>query len=250
MSLPLLLFHNQGRGQPIGGRESYIQKVQSIQKANLILYHPMNEPSGVVANDYSPENNDGAYTGVTLGQPGIGDGETCPLFDGANDFNNIYTTGFRDDFSGDEGTFAIWAKVSGAGVWTDGTLRRNGHLERNANNYIYISRHTINNRLRLVYTASATVHTSNIDGISTLEWMHLAITWSAADDETKIYYNGTQNGATKTGLGAWVGVLDATQSNIGARATTPSNLWDGWLAHGAVWTTSLSAAEILSLATV
>ncbi|MFV1969356.1 MAG: hypothetical protein ACC628_28375, partial [Pirellulaceae bacterium] len=58
------------------------------------------EASGSISDDLSPQGNDGAYTGVTLGQPGIGDGRTCPLFDGANDYNNIYSAALNTDFDG------------------------------------------------------------------------------------------------------------------------------------------------------
>ena len=45
----------------------------------------MSEASGTDMIDAVAAHN-GTYTGVTLGQPGIGDGLTCPLFDGANDY--------------------------------------------------------------------------------------------------------------------------------------------------------------------
>ena len=52
--------------------------------------------------DISGNGFDGAYTGVTLGQDGIGDGNTCPLFDGANDFLDFYSAGFSSAFNGDQ----------------------------------------------------------------------------------------------------------------------------------------------------
>ena len=71
---------------------TYIQKVLGIEPGNLIAYWPMSEPSGGIAiNAEGTAARNGAYTGVTLAQPGIGDGNTCPLFDGANDFNNVYS---------------------------------------------------------------------------------------------------------------------------------------------------------------
>jgi hypothetical protein len=49
-----MLFHN------------YKQRVLSVGRGNLIAYWPMDEHSGGVAVDHSPEGNNGAYTGVTL----------------------------------------------------------------------------------------------------------------------------------------------------------------------------------------
>ena len=101
--------------------EAYYEKVLGIQSANMLAYWPVWEASGAVADNIEgTAARDGAYTGVDLGQPGIGDGNTCPWWDGANDYCNIYSTSLRDAFNGAEGTIACWAKVNSAAVWTDG----------------------------------------------------------------------------------------------------------------------------------
>lgn len=228
----------------------YINKVLGIEYSDLILYHPMFEASGSVANDQSQQNNDGAYTGVTLGQAGIGDGQTCPLFDGANDYNNLYSVGFRDDFDGGEGTISLWARVSGAGVWTDGASRRTIGLQVDGNNQIAITKLAANNTLRYFYAAGGTQEQIDKGSVSAAGWMHFALTWSATDDEVKAYYNGVQEGSTKTALGTWVGNLAATTANVGAAATTPTTVWDGRIAHPAVWKKTLTLAQIANLATV
>ena len=102
--------------------DPYITKVLGIQSGNLIGYWPMDEKGGSVANDQSPENNDGAYTGVDLanaaGPTGIG---LCPWWDGTNDVNDIYSAGFASDWSGNQHTISCWIKVNAAAVWEDST---------------------------------------------------------------------------------------------------------------------------------
>ncbi len=230
----------------------YIGKVKAIEPANLILYHPMNEPSGGVAVDASPEGNDGAYTGVTLGQTGIGDGETCPLFDSSTSFNNIYSAGFIADFNGAEGTIAAWFKVSGVGVWIDAALRYGPHIYASGNNRVWIGRSTVNNTLQYLYRAGSVGNIVNDAGHSETGWFHAAMTWSAVADEMKAYFNGLQVGVTQTGLGLWAGNPSSDKTNVGCadNNTGPTGVWDGWLAHPPVWTKALTPAQILSLAAV
>ena len=75
----------------------YLRKIQSVRPENLVTLWPQNEPLGIVSTEIVRQYN-GAYTGVTLGQPGIpGTGLTSPLYDGINDFNNIHSAGFAND---------------------------------------------------------------------------------------------------------------------------------------------------------
>src|SRR3990172_10333685 len=121
---------------PALGKTPYYQKVLRTQRDYLLAYWMQAEGSGAVALDTSGNSRTGAYTGVDLGQAGIGDGKTCPWFDGANDYNNVYTTSLRDAFNGSEGTVAIWAKVNSAAVWTDGANRIIFRLRVDGNNYV------------------------------------------------------------------------------------------------------------------
>jgi hypothetical protein len=75
-------------------------------------------------------------------------------------------------------------------------------------------------------------------------------TWSKSGDAMKLYIDGSQSGTTQAGLQSWVGSLASTTCVIGASNNSASDPWNGWLAHAAVWTTPLSDAEALALATV
>jgi len=225
--------------------KAYIDKVLGYSP---IAYWPLYEASGSVATCVVDSNQNGAYTGVDLGQTGIGDGLTCPYFDGSSDYVNIYTTTFRDAFDGAEGTFAVWAKVYDSSVWTDGAYDFIAGLRVDANNYIWLANYSSPNNFMLArYVAGGTSKAYWAGGHSDTGWMHWAMTWSASADELKVYKNGSQIGVTYTGLGVWAGNLSSTQTVIGAWTTAPANPGHFYIAHAAVWDTPLNATQIADL---
>ncbi len=78
--------------------DSYLRKVRRTEPAHLVGAWLQNEPGGAVSFDHSGRGHHGAYTGVALGQPGVpGMRMTSPLYDGANDYNDIYSAGLAND---------------------------------------------------------------------------------------------------------------------------------------------------------
>jgi hypothetical protein len=231
----------------IDSDEIYKDKVLSYSP---IAYWMMAEAAGsdAICQVDSPAQ-DGAYTGVTLGQTGIGDGYTCPLFDGVNDYNNVYSTAFRDVFNGAEGTVQIWAKVIDVGAWTDGTNRKIFRFASDASNVITIQKFNTANDLYFVYKAGGVSLIRIKTDTSETGWMPLALTWSKTANEAKAFFNGVQEGATLTGLGYWANLLAPTVTMIACN-TAANQCWDGWIAHCAVWDSALSPANIADLAVV
>lgn len=251
------------RGLAPGAFPSHDQYYRKVLYYRPIAYWPLWETSGMVARCLVNTAQNGTYTGVTLGQAGIGDGNTCPLFDGANDYCDIYTAAFKDAFAlyndptglldESEGTVMVWAKVANAGVWTDGADRFLLQLAVDANNRLLCAKTITNNRLFLKYAAGGAFEDQAINGMTTIEWMCLGMTWSksaGANGEVKHFLNGVQQGATDTALGVWVGNLAAAATTIGASSTGPAEPWHGWLAHCAVWDTPLTPTQIADLAVV
>ncbi len=231
-----------------GYSPTYTQKVIAL---GPIGYWPQAESSGTVALDASGNGRNGAYTGVTLGQTGIGDGRTSASYDGATSYANIYTAGLAGAFSGAEGTIALWIRVANAGVWSDATIRRLFTFQADSNNRVQLARSVTNNNLIITYVAGGTATTVSNSGFAAdTNWIHMAVTWSKAADQLKLYKNGAQLGTTQTGLGVFVGALNATAVFLGAASNTPTNVWNGFEAHAAVWNTPLSAAQIATLAVV
>lgn len=229
----------------LGTAPAYASKVLAIAPANLVSYLPMWEASGSVAADLSGHGYTGAYTGVDLGQPGIGDGRTSPLFDGVNDYCNGYSAGFGAAFNQLAGTIGIWARVFNSGVWTDSTVRLMCTFGNSST--VTLRRSATNSTLRWQYTAG-TAKVVDKASLSTTGWFHIAMTWDKAADQMIAYYNGVQEGAIQTTLGTWSGGV--ASAVVGAGSLTPTNPWNGYLAHSAVYNVALSAAQIAQLASV
>jgi len=229
------------------GEASYADKVNSIAGNRPVGYWPLWEQTGAVATDISGSAHHGAYTGVTLGQTGIGDGRTCPLFDGTNDYVDVYSASLAAAWPGGTITTAGWLKVSAAGVWTDTNIRNVTRFLVDGNNYNQMYSDGVGN---LVYNIkSGGVNKAIIQAMGgTTAWVHVAQTLGGGN--MKAYMNGVQSGLTQAGLGAWVGAPIITECVLGATNITPGSVWSGYLAHWAIWNTALSDAQILTLATV
>lgn len=79
----------------------------------------------------------------------------------------------------------------------------------------------------------------------------MGLTWSKAADQMIFYINGVAITPISTGLGVFAGALSTTQTIVGALNTgVTAQVWLGLLAHMAVFNRPLSAAEVLSAATL
>ena len=231
-----------------------VQYYQKVLALDPIAYWMLDEKSGAVAYDMvsgrAAGAQNGAHTAVTLAQSGVGDGRTSGSYDGATSYTNVYSATLAGAFNGAAGTVMIWAKVSAAGVWSDGTQRHAFTVRADLGNRVQIVRTTNNGELRFAYSAGGTAETVDLAGLSTTGWMNLAVTWSKADEEMRAYYNGVQTGATQINLGVWAGALAANTTVIGAATTTPGSEWSGTLAHCAIWDRAITPAAIADLAVV
>ena len=225
-----------------GVTETYREKVLSYSP---IAYWMLAEASGADALCQVNAAQNGAHTGVTLAQPGIGDGETCPLYDGVNDDTGCYTTTFRDAFDPALGSVLAWMKVYNAGVWTDGTSRGIVNIEVGSTNRVLIKRHTDNGNIQYQYRAGGVAVDNILGGKSDTGWVAVGMTWNVGADELKLFYDGAQGGATLTGLGTWVGLI--ITADFGQHAAAH---WNGYLAHIAVWDTALSGDVVAKLSTL
>lgn len=228
------------------GSSPYSDMVKATFGASLLAYWPLWEPSGTIATDISGNGRDGVHTGVTLGQPGIGDGRTSALYGGDGDRTNVYSTSLRDAFNGAEGTVMVWAKVSEVGVWTDATQRRLFYLAADSSNRVYMSREATNNILGVYYAAGGTLKSVALS-LSSIAWLRLIITWNKSIDQMKAHLDGIQQGATQTGLGTWAGQLASSTTLLASGSTGGASPWFGYLAHVALGNRALTAAEVAAL---
>lgn len=220
----------------------YAAKLQSLFGSSIVSYLPLSEGAGSGAADVGGRGLNGAYTAVTLGQMGIGDGRTAGGFDGSTSYVNWYSAGLAAAFNGQLGSMLIWGRVSDAGVWTDATSRVLMQFRVDGNNIVLLQRTATNNQLRAQYIAGGTAKTINFT-VSPTEYFAFGCSWSLAGDAFAVYYNGAQQGATQTGLGTWAGALSATNCMIGAGSTTPASPWSGFAAHGVLLNRVATPAE-------
>jgi len=243
----------QGVGlvSPFRYPNQYYQKVIRIAGSNLLAYWPQWEISGGVSHDISGNSlggeRDGAYTGVTLGQPGVGDGTLAPLYDGANDFNNISGAPLAAAFNGDAGTAFIWGRASGAGVWTDGVERRLLTIIVNGSNFVILQKQA-SNILRILYNAGGILEAVANAAFSGLDFFSFGTTWDKSAEEMKVFFNGPQIGVTQVALGVWVGIPGAIF--IGSASAIPTLLWDGFLAHCFLMDRAATVGEMVSFASL
>jgi len=228
----------------------YTKRIQNLFGNAIIGYYVGGEPNGAVAIDDSGRGFNGAYTGVTLGQPGIGDGLTCPLYDGANDYMQP-PAGFRTALNGQLFSILLWAAVSSTAVWEDGTSDSFVRFEVDVNNFTYIRKNTVANGLRFQYSANATskfVTDTSLNG--SLAFFHAAMTVDLVADQMKAYLNGIQIGTTQTGLGTFVGAFDPNRVVIGATSITPQEPTNGRLQHICVLNRAATPAEVAAAAVI
>lgn len=212
-----------------------------------IAYWPMWEAAGIQAEDISGNGLHGTYTGVTLGQPGIGDGNTCPFFDGANDVVNINAIAPLLDLN--LGSFISWSRVFNIGNWTDGFNRWILSIEyAGPLNQLDSRKSNINNRM--YHNKRDDLGNQQHQQLAMVEtgWMFHARTWSRAANQDFLYYQGA-------GVGGALACNLSTQNilnfaAIGAYNLVPAGVWHGWIAHCAFFNYVLTPAQILDLATV
>lgn len=212
------------------------------------VYWPVQDTDGTTMTAVASTSGafDGTYTSVTLAQPGPAN-TLAGRWDGANDYGHIYSAVLNSLLDRDNGTLLCFARMSGSGVWTDGANRGLVTLQNNASNTIGIFKSSTSNRVTLRYYAGGTNKLVNVTTTIT-GWALWVCTWDTGADQFKAFFNGAQQGDTQTGLGTWAGDLNPANSVIGAFSTAPSSVMDGYIAHVALLTGVLTAAEIVNLA--
>lgn len=214
-----------------------------------IAYWPLWEASGLTAKDISGNGNDGTYANVTLGQEGIGDGRTCPLFNGTSSYISIGSAGLNSVFSGALGAVMIWCKVFNAAVWADSAYRRAIALQADSDNNITLHKSDTEDQLALIYEAGGTQEQHRPSLSAPTDWFQIIMTWDKAGDKVEWFHNGSSL-ATSDTLGLYAGALSADDCAIGARNVTPSQLWKGYLVHAALFDTVITSTVAEDLYTL
>lgn len=199
-----------------------------IESLGPSFYFKHEETSGTAIVEAINGYN-GTYAGVDLAQ----DKEpfTCPYFDRVNDYGDIKTAQMVAAADVNKGSFVQFVKpVDAAYISTIGILGATLNLVFvNGNNIISAGK--IGAAYYLKYVGAAVGKTLSVPFLDA--WFQVGGTWDTTADEVKYFHNGAQYGSTLDTLTAPVGSM--TVATVGAADTTPTNVWDGWLAHTAIW---------------
>lgn len=218
--------------------ETYDDKILGY---NPVLFLKLTETSGSTAdNAEGTAGLDGTYVGATLDSVASPiSGDTAPLFDGVNDQVTINAAALDAVFNLAAGGVAGWFRVSGAGVWSDSSIDMGLEFGVDPNNRVRILKDSAND-IRVQYKAGGAAKNISYT-TTTTDWMHVAMTWSVADDEVILYINGVAQGVPATSLGTWSGTLASAYVGLA---------WNGYISRVALFATTPSAADILDMATV
>jgi hypothetical protein len=227
-----------------GGADLYAAKVLATCAGHLLAYWPLSEGSGTTIGDESGSGRHGTYSGVTLGQPGIGDGWTCPWFDGVNDQGDAFSASLASAWDWSAFSVAMWVRMNAAGCWSDGSNRRCLSLS-SGGDFLMVRKAFQNNLFNFWLRMDGSDYASSpsVGGAVGGDWFHVGF-GSQSGGNAYRYINGVQS-THKTGVGSPSGnALSA--ATISASAETHH----GWLAHVALWDTQLSADQMAVLASV
>lgn len=197
------------------------------------LWWPLED---IDVEDLSGQSNHGRSIGGGWGATGIGDGRTARSQYGSGDYINIWSPDLRDSFNPSEGGLLAWIQPAATSVWTDGAVRALVWLRADANNYLGLYKRggAADDIIEAIYNGAGTVDAVDTAAQTGTAWRCLLMTWSVASDQLRLFINGTLLG-TATTLGTWSGDLSITNTLIGASAAPAAQVWNGQIAHVAVW---------------
>lgn len=212
--------------------------------ADLPTYFwPLNEASGTTANDRADSNN-GTYQGTpgtnfTLGQPGIGDGETGVLFDGSAGWmisgNTISSPGPQAPLSV-ESWFKTTSSAGGFMLqYNSGIGSYDRHLYIGTDGKVYFG---IAQPVSTVVTSTNTYNDGN--------WHH-AVGVLASNNNMLLYVDGVlvASNSNTSGPSGYSGKWNIGNGSTGGWTNAGSNgHFPGTLAKPAVYAVALTPAQI------
>jgi len=230
---------------------NYTNKVLGLLGASLLGYWTLGDSVGSTAADATGHGYTGAATAVTFGQTGIGDGGTSAKFDGSTSFVNLYSSALSTAFPRAEGTLIAWLQVRANSVWSDATNRNPCEFAIDGSNWVYLQKSTTANQLQFIEQGAGTSKTQQGTITANTNWHSLIGSWSVSNNTTHLYYDGAELGTPQTGIVALSnnGFLNQYMA-IGCFNITPSQVWDGQLAHVAIVTRPVTPTEAAALAVV
>ena len=214
----------------------------SILSFGPIAYWKLDEVSGAVATDASGNARHGAYTnspvlGGTFG-PFV-----APTFATATTQHvNVHSASLAGAFDGNTGSMIAFMRP--AGVVGTG---RAAYIRTTDANGELTQLHQSGSLASVGRTDTNAGLNDSADVLSANNWAMLGLSWSVGADQLIGYVKGAPL-TTQSGLTAWAAPLSSTRCVIGGIATTgTASRWAGQIAHVALFSTVLSAANIAAI---
>jgi len=202
----------------------------------LILYFPFDEGSGDTAIDASGTGNNGVITGATWSNDGKID--KALEFDGSS-FVEVPSSDSLEELV-EEMTMAAWINPLLTGSDWQGIITKGNdaaeHFELlvNVNGHIHTAQ---------MFTGGRGIADRPAPGsIVAGEWQHLAVTYSAADNEWILYINGSVQDNSSAGNSGDL-VPDGNPLVVGDERP-PNRLFQGLIDEVAVFNRAISADEV------
>lgn len=240
MSNPLLLFHNQGKGKPIGGM-AYWQSLKNIFGSSALFIFPFWEaPGATTAEDISGKNNTALILlNPSFGQPGIASKTALTL--SGNGLVRLFPA-VNTNFNPAAGFFSAWMKLTTA-VWEDGTndylLQITAGIDA-----LWIRKSTVAHRLQAAHITTGSSMSFDINSIALTDWFNYTVTWGPTGGLLG-YINGQQLGSGGA-IGIWTGG-SPTVFIVGAATTGPGSPYNGVMQFACLGTKELTPTEVRSI---
>lgn len=139
-------------------------------------------------------------------------------------------------FDGGLGGVIVQCQVDNPGVWTDGAIRYLFRAGANNNNdaSIFIM---ANGNVGWRYRAGGVQKSTTLGSISPTGLITLGMTWRDFNnnDRVRFFYDGTQQGSTRSGNGTFTGSLLPALTNIGSYSDTSTSTWLGTIPNFIFW---------------
>ena len=222
-----------------GSPSGYARRVIRRFRGSCIRYWPLDDPSSTRARELITGDH-GARTGTSTDQGGFL--SPVSLFDGINDFVNIYSAALAAEFDGQEGSALIWAQTPAAS-WTDGLSHALFHLygPTAGGDELHFHIYSGNNQVYYRFKVDDTIR-HMIPSQSSTDWLLWGMTWSLVGDRVRTYFNGVAS-SNAAMPGTWDTVIN--KALIGAQDTGGADPWSGYAAHCSLYNRALSADEIV-----
>ncbi len=237
---------------------SYIQKMERTYNSSFVGLWPLDEESGTVAEDISPNGYNATSSGLLRSNIQRSflapDGGKCAQFDGSASYINIYSAITKEPTT--IGSISLLVAVPQANL-AGTTKMQIITLKYDSQNYIDITFDTTAYRFNGAYEAGNTLKSVNsglvynVDGGPQYpEWHHFGLSWTKAGDALKFYVDGLQQGSTQTSLGTWTGAMASTTMVLGSSSTSAADVLTGYIARVGIWSVVLPDATMQDLAVI